>query len=125
MEGLIVEVKIASVGPYSLSRWAGDLLFISGQLPINPATGELEKDFKKQCQRSLLNIEAILADEGLTLNDVVKLTVIVEDLNEFDLVNEVFEEMLEKPYPTRSTFEVGRLPKDAAIEIEAIATKKI
>lgn len=120
-----MDVKIASVGPYSLSRWAGDLLFVSGQLPINPVSGQLERNFKDQCRRSLLNIEAILADEGLTLNDIVKLTVIVEDLNEFDQVNEVFTEMFEQPYPTRSTFEVGRLPKEAAIEIEAIAMKKI
>lgn len=117
--------KIESVGPYSLNRSGGNLLFISGQLPINPKTGELEKNFKNQCRRSLSNIEVILENEKLTLDDIVKLTVIVEDLEEFDQVNEVFTEVFKEPYPARSTFEVSRLPKEAAIEIEAIAMKKI
>lgn len=117
--------KIESAGPYSLSRWAGDLLFISGQLPINPETGKLEDNFKNQCRRSLSNIQSILENEKLTLDDIVKLTVIVENLKEFDQVNEVFKEVFEQPYPTRSTFEVSRLPKEAAVEIEAIAMKKI
>lgn len=118
---MVAELK--SVGPYSLSRWAGDLLFISGQLPINPKTGLLEVEFKDQCARSLSNVQAILEDEGLTLNDVIKLTVVVDDLEDFNGVNEVFEEVFEQPYPSRSTFEAARLPKDALVEIEAIAIR--
>lgn len=118
---MVAELK--SVGPYSLYRWAGDLLFISGQLPINPHTGLLEEGFKDQCARSLSNIQTILEGEGLTLNDIVKLTVVVDDLEDFNEVNEVFEEVFDQPYPSRSTFEAARLPKDALIEIEAIAIK--
>ncbi|AQS53975.1 RutC family protein [Jeotgalibaca dankookensis] len=116
--------EMKSVGPYSISRWAGDLLFISGQLPINQETGELEKDFVAQCERSLANIELVLENEGLTLDDVVKLTVLMNDLEDFDEINKLFEKRFNQPYPSRSTFEVSRLPKDALVEIEAIAFKK-
>lgn len=116
--------RINVLGPYSLHRSAGDLMFLSGQLGLNPDTGELEEGFKKQCVQSLANIQLILESEGLSLEDVIKLTVLMDDLEDFDMVNEVFEEFFDAPYPSRSTFEVARLPKDALIEIEAIAMKK-
>lgn len=119
-----MSLELKSVGPYSLSRRAGNLIFISGQLPINPKTGKLEKGFKKQCARTLSNIQLILEDEGLTLNNVVKLTVMMNDLEDFNEVNKVFEKFFAKPYPSRTTFEASRLPKDALVEIEAIATRE-
>lgn len=115
--------KLKSAGPYSLARWAGNLMFISGQLPINPETNKLERGFKKQCERTLSNIQLILEDEGLNLNDIVKLTVIVDDLADFSQVNKVFEDVFDEPYPSRTTFEASGLPKNALVEIEAIALK--
>lgn len=95
-------------------------MFISGQLPIDPETGKIEKKFKDQCKQSLLNIQSILVNEGLTLNDIVKLTVIVKYLSEFDQVNEVFIEIFERSYPTRSTFEVGRLQKKLRLKLKQL-----
>lgn len=116
--------KLEASGPYSLYYWADNLIFISGQLPINPDTGDLVTGFKNQCKRSLLNIQKILENQNLLLNDIVKLTVLVDDLEYFNEVNEVFKEFFNEPYPSRSTFETARLPKDSLIEIEAIALKK-
>lgn len=117
--------KIKTFGPYSVSRWADNLMFISGQLGVNLKSGKLEAGFKDQCARSLSNIQIILESEDLTLDNIVKLTVLMDDLEDFDEVNNVFEEFFTKPYPSRSAFEVARLPKDALIEIEVIASKKI
>lgn len=117
--------ELKAVGPYSLSLWVGNLLFVSGQLPINPETDALEEGFEDQCTRSLLNIQSILKNEGLTLKDVAKITVLMKDLEYFNKANDLFATFFDEPYPTRSTFEVSRLPKDALIEIEVIAAKGI
>lgn len=116
--------RLKPLGPYSLSRSVGDLTFVSGQLGINPDTNELEEGFKAQCTQSLSNIQLILESEGLSLDDVVKLTVLMDDLEDFDHVNKAFEEFFDAPYPSRATFEVARLPKDALVEIEAVAENK-
>lgn len=116
--------KLKTIGTYSLRRWAGNILFLSGQIGIDPVANKLEEGFEKQCKRCFTNIQLILESEGLTLNHVVKLTVLMDDLEDFKQVNEIFKECLNEPYPSRSTFEVARLPKDALIEIEAIAIKE-
>ena len=114
----------AAIGPYSQAIVAGNTVYVSGQLPIYPSTGE----FKEGCIRcktrqSLLNIKNILAAEGLTMKNVVKVTVLLTDINDFAAVNEVYADFFEAPFPARSAFAVAALPKGAPIEIEAIAVK--
>ncbi len=114
----------AAIGPYSQGVTAGNITFVSGQLPINPATGEFAgADIASQTRQSLTNIQAILAAEGLTMADVVKVTVLLEDINEFAAMNAVYAEFFSEPFPARAAYQVAALPKAAKIEIEAIAVK--
>ena len=103
---------------------AGDTVYVSGQLPINPSTGEFaEGGIKEQARQSLNNIKNILAEAGMTMQQVVKVTVLMTDMSDFAAVNEVYAEFFSAPYPARSAFAVAALPKGGAIEIEAIAVK--
>lgn len=113
----------AAVGPYSQAIKAGNTVYVSGQLPINPATGELYKgnDIKEETKISLQNVKAILQEAGATLEDVVKCTVFIKDMNQFGLINEMYAEFFGDNKPARACIEVARLPKDANVEIEAIA----
>lgn len=112
----------AAIGPYSQGIKAGNFVFTSGQLPIDPKTGELiNNDIKAAAKQCLENIKAILESGGSSLDDVVKTTVFLKDLNDFASVNEVYAEYFKEKMPARSAFQVARLPKDAIIEIEAIA----
>lgn len=112
-----------AIGPYSAYQKAGNLLITSGQLPINPETNTIEAtNIYDQAIQSLSNIEAILAQEGATLANLVKLTVYMTDLGEFANVNKAFEDKLSAPYPARTAIEISKLPMNGAIEIEAIAT---
>lgn len=114
----------AAIGPYSQAVEANGTVFVSGQLPIDPATGEFaEGGIKALARQSLTNIKNILAEAGLTMNNVCKVTVLLADINDFAAVNEVYAEFFEAPYPARSAFAVAALPKGAAIEIEAIAAR--
>ena len=114
----------AAIGPYSQAIEANGTVFVSGQLPIDPATGEFaEGGIKALARQSLTNIKNILAEAGLTMNNVCKVTVLLADINVFAAVNEVYAEFFEAPYPARSAFAVAALPKGAAIEIEAIAAR--
>lgn len=111
-----------AVGPYSQGVKAGNMIFVSGQLPINPETGELLKgDIKEQAKRSLENVKAILAAGGATLEDVVKVNVSVVDIKQFGLINEVYAEYFSNHKPARALVEVSNLPLGGEIEIEAIA----
>lgn len=111
-----------AVGPYSQGVKAGNMIFVSGQLPINPETGELLKgDIQEQAKRSLENVKAILKSGGATLEDVVKVNVSVVDINQFSLINEVYAEYFSNHKPARALVEVSRLPLGGEIEIEAIA----
>jgi len=113
----------AAVGPYSQGIKAGNTVYVSGQLPINPATGELYKggDIKEETKISLSNVKAILEEAGATLEDVVKCTVFIKDMNQFGLINEMYTEFFGDNKPARACVEVARLPKDANVEVEAIA----
>lgn len=111
-----------AIGPYSQGIKIGDFIFTSGQIPINPATGELVIDIQKATRQSLENVKAVLEAAGTTLDKVVKVGVFVKDMNDFALVNEIYAEYFKENPPARSCVEVARLPKDAVIEIEAIAT---
>ena len=114
----------AAIGPYSQGVAAGNTVYVSGQLPINPATGEFAgADIASQTRQSLTNIQAILAANGMTMADVVKVTVLLEDISEFAAMNAVYAEFFSEPYPARAAYQVAALPKAAKIEIEAIAVK--
>ena len=112
----------AAIGPYSQAIQIGDLLFVSGQVPIDPDTGAVvEGDIRAQAQQSLNNLKAILHAAGTNMGAVVKTTVFLADMNDFAAMNEVYAQFFQEPYPARSAVQVARLPKDAKVEIEAIA----
>lgn len=114
----------AAIGPYSQAIAAtGSLVFLSGQLPIDPATGTMPDDIKAQTRQSLLNARAILESDGMTLDNVVKTTVLLSDIANFGPMNEVYAEFFGQPFPARSAFAVRDLPKGALVEIEMIACK--
>ena len=115
----------AAIGPYSQAIDCGSLLITSGQIPIDPATGNLvEGDITAQTRQSLTNVKAIVEAAGLSMDDVVKTTVFLSDMNNFGAMNEVYATFFtEGSYPARSAVEVARLPKDALVEIEVIAVK--
>ena len=112
----------AAIGPYSQAIKIGNLIFTSGQIPIDPATGVFVKGgIKEQTRQSLLNVKFILAEAGLTMSDVVKTTVFMADMNDFADMNAVYAEFFAEPYPARSAVAVKTLPKGALVEIEVIA----
>ena len=114
----------AAIGPYSQGIAAGNTAYVSGQLPIDPATGEFAgPDIASQTRRSLQNVEAILAAQGMGMKDVVKTTVLLADIADFAAINEVYGEFFSAPYPARAAFQVAALPKGARVEIEAVAVK--
>lgn len=110
-----------AIGPYSQAIAANGLLFVSGQIPVNPVDGSIDPDVKKQTEQSLANVKAILAAEGKTVADVVKTTVFIKNMNDFAAVNEVYGSVFNENPPARSCVEVARLPKDVLVEIEVIA----
>ncbi|MFW5737598.1 MAG: RidA family protein [Spirochaetota bacterium] len=112
----------AAIGPYSQATRAGDLLFVSGQLPIDPATGSfVPGGVAEQTAQCLKNLEAILAAAGSSLASVAKTTVYLKHIDDFAAMNEVYAGAFSKNAPARAAFEVGALPKDALVEIEAVA----
>ena len=114
----------AAIGPYSQGIAAGNTAYVSGQLPIDPATGEFAgPDIASQTRRSLQNVEAILAAQGMGMKDVVKTTVLLADIADFAAMNEVYGEFFSAPYPARAAYQVAALPKGARVEIEAVAVK--
>lgn len=113
----------AAIGPYSQGVRCGDLLFVSGQLGADPATGALGPDTAAQARQALENVKAVLEAAGFGLADVVKTTIFLADLADFPLVNGVYAGFFPDAPPARSTVQVARLPKDARIEIEAIAAR--
>jgi 2-iminobutanoate/2-iminopropanoate deaminase len=111
-----------AIGPYSQAIQAGNLLFLSGQIPLDPASGELVKgDIGEQTRRVLENLKGVLESQHLGMEDVVKVTIFLKDMGNFSQVNEVYGTYFPSSPPARSTVEVARLPRDAGIEIEAIA----
>ena len=112
----------SAIGPYSQGIKIGDMVFTSGQIPVNPSTGELVTEIKAATKQSLENVKAVLEEAGSSLEKVVKVVVFIKDMNDFAQVNEVYGEYFTENPPARSCVEVARLPKDCVIEIEAIAT---
>ena len=114
------------VGPYSAALRAGQLLFVSGQVPLDPATGRMvEGDIGAHTRRVLENVRALLEAAGLSFAQVVRTTVFLADMNDFQAMNEVYATFFSEPYPARSTVQAARLPRDARIEIDAIASYEV
>lgn len=112
----------SAIGPYSQAIQVGNIVYTSGQLPIDPATGAFpEGGIKEQTRQSLLNVKAILEAAGMTMSNVVKTTVFMADMNDFADMNAVYAEFFEAPYPARSAVAVKTLPKGALVEIEVVA----
>ena len=114
----------AAIGPYSQAVQAGNTVYVSGQLPIDPATGAFaSEDIASQTRQSLKNMQAILEEAGMSMKDVVKTTVLLADIGEFAAMNAVYAEFFSDPFPARAAYQVAALPKAARVEIEAIAVK--
>ena len=109
-----------AIGPYSQAVYSNNMLFLSGQLPIDKDTGLMPENVSDQTRQSLSNAKAILESAGATMRDVVKTTVFLSDMNNFASMNEVYKGFFTENYPARSAVEVARLPKDALVEIEMI-----
>lgn len=110
-----------AIGPYSQGITIGELVYTSGQLPINVETGVMPETIEEQTKQSLENVKAILEQSGSSMDKVIKTTVFLSDMNDFAKMNEVYSSFFTEPYPARSAVQVARLPKDAKVEIEVIA----
>jgi 2-iminobutanoate/2-iminopropanoate deaminase len=124
MEKRVIQTGKApkAIGPYSQAIQAGSFLFLSGQIPLDPTSGELVKgDIREQARRVLENLKGVLESQNLGMEDVVKVTIFMKDMGNFSQVNEVYGTYFPSSPPARSTVEVARLPRDVDIEIEAIA----
>ena len=124
MEKIVISTNTAhaAIGPYSQAIKVGNLVFISGQIPITPATGEIiQGDIRHQTRQVLENLKRILETAGSSLNKVVKTTIFMKDLNNYAAINDVYKEFFQHAPPARSAVQAARLPKDVGVEIEAIA----
>lgn len=122
IEAIVTDKAPAAVGPYSAATKAGDCIHVSGQLPIDPATGEFAgEDAAAQTRQSLTNIKSILEAAGATMANVAEVTVLLDDIADFAAMNGVYGEFFAEPYPARAAFEVAALPKGAKVEIKAVA----
>ena len=114
----------SAIGPYSQAVDKDGFIFVSGQLPIDETTGAFAgEDIASQAKQSLQNIKYILEEAGLEMKDISKTTILLKNIEDFAIVNEIYGQFFTAPYPARATYEVARLPKDALIEIEAIAKR--
>lgn len=113
----------AAIGPYSQALDLGDLVFVSGQIPVDPTTGTMPETIEAQATQSLTNLKHILEASGLTMQNVVKTTIFLADLADFAAVNAIYESFFTKPFPARSCVQVAAIPKGAKIEIECIAQR--
>jgi len=123
-KNIIASTKFPVSGPYSAAVEANDIIFISGQLPIDPATGEIINDIQTATRQVLLNIQTIMKETGLDMSSIVKTTIFLKNMADFPVVNEIYAGFFPEEPPARSTIEASSLPKEAPIEIEAIAIRK-
>ena len=114
----------AAIGPYSQAVEAGGFVFASGQIPIDPATGNIPKGIEAQAKQALTNVSNLMEAAGLTMNDIVKTSVFIKDMNDFAKINEIYATFFDGDCPARSCVEVARLPKDVLIEVEVIAARR-
>lgn len=123
MKTIRTEKAPAAIGPYSQGIESGALVFVSGQIPVDPVTGKIAETIEEQTAQSLANIENILAESGLTMADVVKTSVFLADLADFEAMNRIYAGRFQEPYPARSCVQVAAIPKGCRVEIECIAAK--
>ncbi len=122
IKAIVTDKAPAAVGPYSAATQSGNCIHVSGQLPIDPATGEFAgDDIKAQTRQSLTNIKNILEAAGSSMADIAEVTVLLDSIADFGAMNEVYGEFFSEPYPARAAFEVAALPKAAKVEIKAVA----
>lgn len=114
----------AAIGPYSQAISAGDFIYVSGQIGVNPETGEVPEGIENQTKQVLENLKAILNEADTSFNQVVKFTIYLQSMDDFATVNDIYGGYLEKPYPARATVEVSRLPKDVLVEMDAVVYNK-
>ncbi len=114
----------AAIGPYSQALSSTNMVFVSGQIPINPETGVMADTIEEQAKQSLNNVKNILESAGLTMSNVIKTSVFLSDLNDFAKVNEIYAQFFTEPFPARSCVQVAAIPKGAKVEIECIAVKE-
>ncbi len=124
MNRISTDKSPAAIGPYSQALTSGNIVFVSGQIPINPETGTMADTIEEQATQSLKNVKNILEAAGLTMNNVIKTSVFLADLNDFAKVNEIYAEFFTEPFPARSCVQVAAIPKGAKVEIECIAVKE-
>lgn len=113
----------SAIGPYSQGIDLGNMIFFSGQIPLNPTTGEMPEGIKAQAKQSLENVKGLLESQELDFSNVVKTTVFLDNMNDFTTVNEIYAQYFVEPYPARSAVEVAKLPKGALIEVEVVVIK--
>ena len=123
MRSVSTDSAPAAIGPYSQAVECNGMVFVSGQLPVDPMTGEMPDTPAEQARRALENVRAIVESSGCTMADCVKVTIYLTDLSAFAQVNEVYKEFFAEPYPARSCMEVSSVPKGAMLEIDAIAIR--
>ncbi|KAA9302456.1 MULTISPECIES: RidA family protein [Aerococcus] len=121
----VIETKQApaAIGPYSQAVEVNNSLFVSGQIPVDPSTGEIAEDIESQAKQSMTNLKAIIEEAGYQVSDIVRCTIFLTDLANFQTVNEIYGSFLEEPFPSRSCVQVAALPKGVQIEVDAIAVK--
>lgn len=112
-----------AIGPYSQGIQIGNMFFFSGQIPLNPETGNMEEGIKKQTRQVFENIKGLLESQNLGFEHVVKTTVFLDNMDDFATMNEIYAQYFKEPYPARSAVEVAKLPKGSLIEVEVIASK--
>ena len=123
MKVLNTEKAPAAIGPYSQGLVSGDIVFVSGQIPVDPQTGKIAETIEEQTAQSLSNIANILAENGMTMANVIKTSVFLADLDDFAKMNEVYASRFQEPFPARSCVQVAAIPKGCKVEIECIAVK--
>ena len=128
--GIFMEIKAvstvnapAAIGPYSQAIAAGDFVYLSGQLGVDAATGNLENGVEAQAERAIANMKAILAEAGLDISRVIKTTVFLKDMGDFAAVNAIYAKHFQQPYPARSCVQMAELPKGGLVEIEAVCVR--
>ncbi|SES18362.1 RidA family protein [Salipaludibacillus aurantiacus] len=114
----------SAIGPYSQAVRTGDVIYTSGQIGLDPASGEMAEGLEKQAHQVMKNVKAVLAAADCEMNDVVKAMIFMQNMDDFVTVNEIYASYFEEPYPARSAVEVSRMPKGALVEVEVIAKKK-
>lgn len=124
MKQIITENAPKAIGPYSQGLVSGNLVFVSGQIPIDPKTGIMPESVEEQAKQVLKNLTGVLAEEGLTMKNVIKTVVFLADLADFQTVNAIYETFFSAPFPARSCVQVAAIPKGAKLEIECIAVRE-